>query len=586
MHETRRRDASRAYTFPSYHTNTAHSHSTPPLVAMDNSRQRRYPCPCTVCRNDPRHNQTRQMINIHQCRNGTPESSAYKHIPAPRCISTEHKSISGQPGLLLVPTMATGDGEHAGSTGGDGAHHDGEPPAELDYADDFAGDPTGDCDSGVDLSDSGMSLGDPVRRTYSTTVEDCDDEDEDIKSSWDPPSDFDTDQPLHDADFASPERPSSPSSALSDHSDDDNGFEIENDDPLYARLESLYVDDPDNVDEEQPGVTTLPPAFQEHPLIRRAYVQAFIAVAFHGATHDLAQYQLECARSQLLSLSLRTGYDIPGLEKMAVTLRTAERRLGVDPDAHITYYFLCDHCWETHHPTELNDLPGHGKCVSPDCPGTLFETKRFANGKKHRVPVKVLSTASPKDVIQRLLLRPGKVAELSLWRTKPEDQAGEKPPISMDEWAGLLDDNFRMYDMTDGWGWNAIRAGLQRRKGGQWGVHDVDVNELNQRFVALPNGLVLIFNLDWYVLHCALLRLPILIAFCRFRAMKRGNYSVGAIYLTVCNNPRSKRFLREETFLLAVIPGPDEPSLEELNHILDVFIPELLELYNGKYIFD
>ncbi len=68
----------------------------------------------------------------------------------------------------------------------------------------------------------------------------------------------------------------------------------------------------------------------------------------------------------------------------------------------------------------------------------------------------------------------------------------------------------------------------------------------------------------------------------RFRAMKRGNYSVGAIYLTVCNNPRSKWFLREETFLLAIIPGPDEPSLEQLNAILDIFIPDLLELYNGK----
>lgn len=68
--------------------------------------------------------------------------------------------------------------------------------------------------------------------------------------------------------------------------------------------------------------------------------------------------------------------------------------------------------------------------------------------------------------------------------------------------------------------------------------------------------------------------------------MKRGNYSVGAIYLTVCNNPRSKRFLREETFLLAIIPGPDEPSLEQLNAILDIFIPDLLELYNGKYPVD
>ena len=63
--------------------------------------------------------------------------------------------------------------------------------------------------------------------------------------------------------------------------------------------------------------------------------------------------------------------------------------------------------------------------------------------------------------------------------------------------------------------------------------------------------------------------------------MKRGSYSVGAIYLTVDNNPRSKRFLREETFLLAIIPGPDEPSLEQLNYILNLFIPDFKELYNG-----
>ena len=67
----------------------------------------------------------------------------------------------------------------------------------------------------------------------------------------------------------------------------------------------------------------------------------------------------------------------------------------------------------------------------------------------------------------------------------------------------------------------------------------------------------------------------------RFRATKRGNYSVGAIYLSVDNNPRSKRFLREETFLLVIIPGPDEPSLEQLNYILELFIPDFQELYAG-----
>ena len=63
--------------------------------------------------------------------------------------------------------------------------------------------------------------------------------------------------------------------------------------------------------------------------------------------------------------------------------------------------------------------------------------------------------------------------------------------------------------------------------------------------------------------------------------MKQGSYSVGALYLTIGNNPRSKRFLREETFLLAVLPGPSEPSLEELNNVLQIFVPELKSLYEG-----
>ena len=63
--------------------------------------------------------------------------------------------------------------------------------------------------------------------------------------------------------------------------------------------------------------------------------------------------------------------------------------------------------------------------------------------------------------------------------------------------------------------------------------------------------------------------------------MKQGSYSVGALYLTICNNPRAKRFLREETFLLAILPGPSEPSLEDLNNVLEIFVPDLKRLYEG-----
>ena len=49
----------------------------------------------------------------------------------------------------------------------------------------------------------------------------------------------------------------------------------------------------------------------------------------------------------------------------------------------------------------------------------------------------------------------------------------------------------------DGWGWRTILAGLERRRTGKWDVEDVDVRNLHQQFVALPNGLVLQMNLDW-----------------------------------------------------------------------------------------
>jgi hypothetical protein len=54
-----------------------------------------------------------------------------------------------------------------------------------------------------------------------------------------------------------------------------------------------------------------------------------------------------------------------------------------------------------------------------------------------------------------------------------------------------------MTDITDGWGWRAIQAGLEQRRNGFWEVRDVDVLELKQQFVALPNGIVIQINIDW-----------------------------------------------------------------------------------------
>jgi hypothetical protein len=62
-----------------------------------------------------------------------------------------------------------------------------------------------------------------------------------------------------------------------------------------------------------------------------------------------------------------------------------------------------------------------------------------------------------------------------------------------------------------------------------------------------------------------------------------GRYSCGAMYVTILNNPRHKRFLCNETILVCVIPGPTEPSLEQLNAVIEPFVAEMLLLGNGEW---
>ncbi|KAF8513519.1 hypothetical protein JB92DRAFT_2556387, partial [Gautieria morchelliformis] len=64
--------------------------------------------------------------------------------------------------------------------------------------------------------------------------------------------------------------------------------------------------------------------------------------------------------------------------------------------------------------------------------------------------------------------------------------------------------------------------------------------------------------------------------------IKGSIHSTGAMYSTVINNPRAVRFLGEETFLICVIPGPHEPSLEQINHVFEPFIREVNTLYCAK----
>lgn len=66
-----------------------------------------------------------------------------------------------------------------------------------------------------------------------------------------------------------------------------------------------------------------------------------------------------------------------------------------------------------------------------------------------------------------------------------------------------------------------------------------------------------------------------------FQPYKHLNYSVGVIYLTIMNLPRSLRYKRENILLVGIIPGPHEPSI---NSYLDPLVKELLYFWDGIHL--
>jgi hypothetical protein len=65
--------------------------------------------------------------------------------------------------------------------------------------------------------------------------------------------------------------------------------------------------------------------------------------------------------------------------------------------------------------------------------------------------------------------------------------------------------------------------------------------------------------------------------------MKGRLHSTGAVFVVVNNLPRGIRFLAGDTFLVLLLPGPFEPSKEELNECLEPVIENITKLYEGKF---
>src|SRR4051794_38671246 len=73
----------------------------------------------------------------------------------------------------------------------------------------------------------------------------------------------------------------------------------------------------------------------------------------------------------------------------------------------------------------------------------------------------------------------------------------------------------------------------------------------------------LIINMDW------------------FQPFNSSLYFVGVIYAVICNLPRTERYKSHNILTLAVISGPKELKLHEINNYLYPIINQLVHLWSG-----
>ncbi|RXW19617.1 hypothetical protein EST38_g6241 [Candolleomyces aberdarensis] len=236
-------------------------------------------------------------------------------------------------------------------------------------------------------------------------------------------------------------------------------------------------DAPDDPDSDNENLLTAP-AYSaqklEPPYIRMAYLQAVL----NNVTGNTPVRQTEAnLRTSLAMLDVARG--LPAFPVPARTLRTARRRVGVDPDQWIIQYAACPQCWKLYMPEAVIKLDSPS-CTIPGCTGNIY----MLGEKGKRRPLKIIPQVSLITSLRRMLLRKG-------FRRQLRDSRGS--PVGQND-----DPHFVMKDIHDGEVWHELRTGIKRELGNQGNVRDIghDGGE-GSRLTEHRLGLHMTVNLDW-----------------------------------------------------------------------------------------
>ena len=159
------------------------------------------------------------------------------------------------------------------------------------------------------------------------------------------------------------------------------------------------------------------------------------------------------------------------------------------------------------------------------CGVPLMKTVELAGGRQILYPYKIYSYLSIESSIQSLFNRPNFHLDCEKWRSRE-----------------IIDGIYA--DVYDGKIWKEFLC---------W-------NGVN--FLSEPYNLALTLNFDF------------------FQPYKHIQYSVGAIYLTIMNLPRTIRYKQQNVILVSLIPGPHEPK-HDINTYINPLVDELLRFWKG-----
>ena len=168
----------------------------------------------------------------------------------------------------------------------------------------------------------------------------------------------------------------------------------------------------------------------------------------------------------------------------------------------------------------------HRRQRTHECGQILMKTVQFTSTRRILYPFKVFPYKSVVSSLQDLLVRPEFADSCQHWKSRNVNSTFD--------------------DVYDGKIWKEFQV-----VGGKDFLASTETLSLG-----------LMINVDW------------------FQPYKHTTYSVGAIYLTVMNLPRSLRYKRQNVILVGILPGPSEPK-HDINAYIEPLVNELLDLWHG-----